>query len=122
MVPDEKNEIKAVLVKFQEGYIKRDITLLESYINDLFVKDEDVCIIGTSAVHPGGYEWCTSIEEVKKLISDDWKTWGDLRMDIDNTLISINENTAWVALKGTVSKTDDLPLRITAVLVKRNKK
>jgi len=88
----------------------------------LFAKDEDVCIIGTAAVHPGGYEWCTGIEEVKKLISDDWKIWGDLRVDIDNASISINENTAWVALKGTVTKTDALSLRITAVLVKRNKK
>jgi len=90
--------------KFQDGYSQRDISLLDEFMSELFGAEENVRIIGTGAVNPGGYEWCDGIEKAQEPFESDWKYWGDLRKDIKNAKIDIKDNTAWIALCGTVTK------------------
>jgi hypothetical protein len=46
-------ELKRVLERFQEGYIKREASFIDTYMDGLFEKDDDILIIGT-----GNDEWC----------------------------------------------------------------
>ncbi|OGU61381.1 MAG: hypothetical protein A2V66_16000 [Ignavibacteria bacterium RBG_13_36_8] len=85
------------LNKFQEGYTNRDTTVIDDYIQDLFV--EDVVIIGT-----GPSEWITNIDMAHRLVLSDWKYWGDVKLDIDNAKIQIHNDVAWVAVKGTLTR------------------
>lgn len=90
-----KNEIMHTLLKFQEGYIKRDLTILDNFMNELFNQTKDVTIVGTSSS-----EWCLGIEEVKQIIRNDWDHWGGVNIDINNTLIYCVNNVAWLNIPG----------------------
>ncbi|MGM0511037.1 MAG: nuclear transport factor 2 family protein, partial [Thermoplasmatota archaeon] len=91
---------RAVLEKLQQGYDKRDIENVDRYLEDLFT--EDITIIGTGAVDKGGYEWCNGKDEARELLVSDWKNWGDLKLDIEETDINVNEDTAWLSIPGEV--------------------
>ena len=47
-----RDEIKSVLRKYQEGYSKRDLHGVETFVNELFVNEPDTFIVGT-----GNGEW-----------------------------------------------------------------
>lgn len=101
---ENRNEIVQVLKKFQNGYDRRDLREVDSFMNEVFVKDDDLLIIGTSAINVNSEEWCEGYENVRTLIEDDWKYWGDLKINIDDAKISIECNSACVSLEGTVSE------------------
>lgn len=90
-------EVRKVLQKFQEGYAKRDINLIGSYMEDLFSKESDALIVGTA-----DSEWCLGIEEMKEIIQSDWKYWGDLKLDIDGAIVSSYGDVAWLTTEGVV--------------------
>lgn len=90
--------VKDMLKKFQEGYTKRDVNLLDFYIEELFSKKSDALIVGTA-----DSEWCLGIEEIKELVELDWKYWGDLELNIDGAVISSYGDVAWVTTEGLVS-------------------
>lgn len=93
-----KNEIIHTLLKFQEGYTKRDLTILEDFMNELFNQSKDVTIVGTSSS-----EWCLGIKEVKQIIKNDWEHWGDVNIDINNALIYSVNNVAWLTVPANVT-------------------
>lgn len=97
---EKKEAVKAVLRRFQEGYVKRNVEEIDTYLEALFVKDADALIVGT-----GSDEWCVGPEGVRDLIESDWKYWGDFRLDIDGAMISSLGDTAWLATRGTVTQT-----------------
>jgi hypothetical protein len=90
-------EVKEVLKKFQEGYIKRDKTLVDSYMDELFAKDSNIVIVGTC-----DSEWCLGFEEAREIVDSDWQYWGDVRIDTENAEISTNGNIAWFVTEGSV--------------------
>ena len=92
-------EIKEVLLKFQEGYKKRDFEQVDEFVNELFINSDDTLIIGT-----GNGEWCRGLDQIKELIHIDWFYWGNFQLDMNNLLIKVNSNFATVAATAILQK------------------
>ena len=91
------NELRKVLNIFEEAYIQRDINGIDSFMDALFDKDENVIVLGTSQS-----ELCLGYEEVKDIFLSDWEYWGDLRIKADEATIIPLGNTALIYTNGTV--------------------
>ena len=100
---EEIAEIEEVIHEFQKGYLNRDLDALEKF-TDLFCEDGILEVIGTDAHIKGQGEWCLDKNALKKMISGDWQSWGDLRLDMSDLNIHVNGQTAWFAATGTVSR------------------
>lgn len=99
---DEKQNIRELLNAFQDGYAKRDVKNLEKFM-ELFTPDVE--IIGTNGVKPGIEEWYLDQVSAKSMIKSDWETWGDLKLDLENASIKVNETIGWIAAYATLTKT-----------------
>ena len=94
--------VRETLQKFQDGYERRDITRLAEF-RGLFVRDDDLEMIGTGAVEPGGDEWCLGLDAACGLIENDWEGWGDLTLDVGDARIHVLGDVAWLATTGSVA-------------------
>ena len=119
--PDSiRTEIIDQLNKFQDGYTKRDTSLIKSFMQQLFA-EENALILG---VMPN--EIFIGQKGVKRLLFGDWNRgrWGDCTFLIENTNISCYGDVAWISTIGIVkmdlSSYLVLPLRLTGVMVKEN--
>lgn len=116
--PALRAEIMEQLELFQEGYDKRDTSILESYMEQLFSR-ENILILGTM---PG--EIYSGYVEAADLISSDWLLWGDVDMLVKSANISASDSVAWFSMIGHVvfdmSSWLDLPLRVSGVMVQEN--
>jgi hypothetical protein len=90
-----------VLQQFQDGYDRRDPTLIQDF-RGLLAPEAETEVIGTGAVHPGDDEWCLGQDASCKLFSNDWESWGDLSLEIAEARISVVENVAWLSTTGVV--------------------
>jgi hypothetical protein len=99
---NSQQEVRLLLQTFQDGYTRRDIALLDAFM-DLFTPNAEV--IGTNGVKPGADEWYTSRDSARQLVEGDWNWWGDLRLDVDSASIRVHDNVGWIAASATVSKT-----------------
>jgi len=105
---------------FQDGYTKRDTTLIKSFMQQLFA-EENALILG---VMPN--EIFIGQKGVKRLLFGDWNKgrWGDCTFLIENTNISSYGDVAWISTIGDVkldiSSYLVLPLRLTGIMVKEN--
>jgi hypothetical protein len=95
------DEIRSLLQAFQEGYIRRDLTQVDAFLQ-LFTVDAEV--IGTNGVRPGLDEWYTDRASARELVEGDWEGWGDLRLDLDSLSIHSRGDVGWVAAPATVTK------------------
>ena len=95
------DEIRSLLQIFQEGYIQRDLSQVDSFM-ELFTPDAEV--IGTNGVKPGVDEWCMDRASARELVAGDWEGWGDLRLDLDSMSIHSHADVGWVAASATVTK------------------
>jgi len=115
--PEVRGEILNQLKLFQDGYEKRDTTILESYMEQLFSK-ENILILGTM---PG--EIYSGYAEAADLLQSDWLYWGDVHMLVESSNISALDSVAWFSMIGHVefdlSRWLDLPLRISGVMVRK---
>lgn len=113
--PAVRGEILEQLEQFQIGYTKRDTTILETYMEQLFSK-ENILILGTM---PG--EIYSGYTEAADLVQSDWLYWGDVYMLIESSNISVSDSVAWFSMIGHVefdlSRWLDLPLRVSGVMV-----
>ena len=100
MNPDD--QIRSLLETFQDGYIQRDLTQVDSFM-ELFTADAEV--IGTNGVRPGVDEWYMDRTSARELVAGDWEGWGDLRLDLDSMSIRSRGDVGWVAAVATVTKT-----------------
>ncbi|NTU74636.1 MAG: nuclear transport factor 2 family protein [Anaerolineaceae bacterium] len=100
--------VRAVLAKFQEGYVKRDQVMLDE-IMDLFIPEDDLELIGTGGHIPGEDEWCLGLPMAREVVSSDWKGWGDVRYDVQGARIHVLGDAAWLATAATVCM--KLPIR-----------
>jgi hypothetical protein len=107
------------LEHFQKGYTMRDTSILDSYMEQLFSK-ENMLILGTM---PG--EIYSGYEEAADLVSSDWLYWGDVYMLTESSNISASDSVAWFSMIGHVefdlSRWLDLPLRVSGVMVQENR-
>jgi hypothetical protein len=94
------NEIKDILMKFQQGYSERNLEKVHSFLEELFLDREDVSILGTATG-----EIFLGFEKVKELIKGDWEYWGDLNLDYENARISTYGDAAWFSTSGSVKYT-----------------
>ena len=112
MSSSREREILEVLTRFQDGYFKRDLSVVKTYVEEHFT--EDVLVIGT-----GPDEWCHRLEEVEKLVEGDWKEWGDLELAIDRAVVRVREDWGWLVVPGTLTQSgDSFSIRISAGLRK----
>lgn len=95
------DEIRHLLQKFQDGYIHRDVTQADSFM-ELFTPDCEV--IGTNGVKPGMDEWYTDRASARELVVGDWDGWGDLRLDLESMSVHSRGDVGWVAAHATVTK------------------
>ena len=108
-------EIMEQLELFQEGYDQRDTSILESYMEQLFSR-ENILILGTMP-----REIYSGYVEAADLVSSDWLYWGDVQMLVESSNISASDSVAWFSMIGHVifdmSSLLDLPLRVSGVMV-----
>jgi hypothetical protein len=97
-----QDEIRALLQAFQDGYIRRDVTQVDSFM-ELFTADTEV--IGTNGVKPGVDEWYLDRASARALVAGDWEGWGDLRFEPDTMSIHARGEVGWVAASATVIET-----------------
>ena len=100
----ETTDIENVIRRLQAGYLSRDLDTLDECM-DLFCDEGVLEVIGTDAYIKGQGEWCLDKEALRRMISDDWRSWGDLRIDASHLNIHVRGQTAWFATTGTVSRT-----------------
>lgn len=91
--------IRNTLKKFQDGYTKRDLSLIPQFIDELISKENDALIVGT-----GDGEWCMGKEEIGELFLIDWEYWGDFILDIEHAIISSYGDVAWVTTTAILHK------------------
>ena len=96
-------EVRAVLHLFQSGYSKRALQDLDRFM-ELFVENDELEIVGTSAVDPANEEWCKGTAATRSLIAADWESWGDLVLDVAGARIHTNGDVAYLATAGTVAR------------------
>lgn len=113
-----RQEILEQLSDFQKGYTDRDVNVLDDYMDSLFSRD-NLLVLGTMP-----NEYFTNYTEATDLISSDWLYWGDVKLQIDNSYISAEDNVAWFATIGYVEfdmfKYLVVPLRVTGILVNKD--
>lgn len=94
--------VRDTLKLFQDGYTRRETALLTDFRN-LFVQEDELEVIGTGAIEPGGDEWCLGLDAACSLVENDWEGWGDLALDVPDARIHVLDDVAWLATTGTVS-------------------
>jgi hypothetical protein len=99
MNPQE--EIRALLQTFQDGYTRRDVSQIDTFMQ-LFTTDAEV--IGTNGLRPGVEEWYVDRASARALVEGDWQSWGDLRLDLDSVSIHSRGFVGWVAATATVTQ------------------
>lgn len=100
----ETEQVRMLLAKFQDGYDRRDQSRLDEFM-ELFSSGDDLELIGTNAVKPGGEEWCLGQAAVRELVGNDWKYWGEVKFDLAGARIQVRGETAWLSTTGTVTDT-----------------
>lgn len=92
--------VRAAFQQFNDGYARRDLQSLDSFMADLFPQDDVQMIVGT-----GDDEWFFGLAGSRELVGSDWEFWGDVAFDVPGATISVAGDVAWLAARGTVSRT-----------------
>jgi hypothetical protein len=93
--------VRQVLQSFQDGYTRRDLDALPAFL-DLFSSDPALEVVGTGGSLPGDDEWPIGRDAVRRLVENDWQSWGDLRLDVEGARIFVHGTAAWLATTATV--------------------
>ncbi len=102
MNAEEILAVRQTLQAFQDGYVRRDNTLMDDF-RQLFIPEDELEVIGTGAIEPGGDEWCLGPDAACRLVESDWEGWGDVALDVADARIHVLGDVAWLATTGTVS-------------------
>lgn len=109
---EQHEKIKDVLRLFQAGYTERDVEKVDTFVKELFVTGEDTYILGT-----GTGELFFGSEQIKTLIENDWKYWGNVNINLEDMRVEIENEVAWFATTGSVKYAfEDTPERYDSYL------
>jgi hypothetical protein len=109
-----RSEVLKTLREFQEGYTRRDVSAIDSFMQKLFPRGKDPMVLGTE-----GGEWIRGSESIADFIRKDWQNWGDVQIDLDAAVISSARDVVWLVAPGHVNfGRDPRAVRFTAMLVK----
>lgn len=97
-----QEEIRTLLEAFQEGYIHRDVSRLDEFM-EMFLPDIEM--IGTPGLRQGVNEWYVDRDGARELMVIDFETWGDVRLEMQSASIAVNGETGWIAVPATVTQT-----------------
>lgn len=95
----EKKGVYSVLEKLQRGFIERDTSIVEEWVDDLFT--DDVYCIGTDAPFPNMWEWRRGRKAAIEIFRADWLYWGDVKLYLETADISVEGNAGWAAVFAT---------------------
>ena len=98
------SEIRATLQKFQDGYTARDATHLDDFMQ-LFAQNDKIEMIGIGAAKRAAQEWFEGRSRIREIVENDWRYWGDVKLDVNGAKITANGKTAWLSTTGTVTQT-----------------
>jgi hypothetical protein len=105
------------LRRLQDGYTRRDPAQLEVFMQGLFPEGEQVVVLGTNSS-----EWVDGYRSVSRFILSDWLHWGDLRLKVEDAVVSSQGDVAWMATVGQVGLgSSPLPVRFAAVLTRHER-
>jgi hypothetical protein len=104
---DPADEIRHVLQSFQDGYTSRNIEKLDEFMT-LFAPGDEAELIGIGALARNENEWFQGFERIREIIESDWKYWGDVRIDIEQSKITVRGEVAWLSTVGTILQTDHI--------------
>ncbi len=104
MEPLIQQGIRSTLQKFQDGYIARDVTQLDEFMQ-LFVQDDSIEMIGVGASKRTAHEWFEGLARIREIVESDWTYWGDVTFDVAGAKISVMGDAAWLSTTGTVTQT-----------------
>ena len=96
-----QQEIRTLLQTFQDGYTRRDLAQVDTFM-ELFTPEAEV--IGTNGVKPGLDEWYTNRATARELVYGDWEGWGDFRLDLESASIHSRGEAGWIAATATVTQ------------------
>ncbi|MDF2673437.1 MAG: hypothetical protein K0R09_1702 [Clostridiales bacterium] len=92
-------EIKDILNRFQKEYDRKDIEHIDDVVREFFIDEEDISFVGT-----GVKDWNFGINEISDTLNSYWlngsKFLKNIQLDVDNSIITIEGNTAVAALCG----------------------
>lgn len=97
-----EREIREMLARFQEGYARKDMAALDSFMREMFVECDDLLVVGTSSD-----EWCEGFDAVTELVGRDWEQWGGFSLDLEKASVTVKGSVGWVAAWGTVTRRID---------------
>jgi hypothetical protein len=103
---DETEAVRLVLQRFQDGYIARNVSRLDDFMQ-LFVQSDEIELIGVGAAKRGGPEWFQGLAAIREIIEGDWTYWGDVRLDLEDTKITVQGNAAWLSTTGNLISTQE---------------
>lgn len=86
----QQQEVKDTLRSFQADYINPGSMDLDDIISNYFLDDESIYAIDTE--NP----WYEGRENIKGLIKLHRRQWQDMMLDIDEAIINVNGDTAWI--------------------------
>ena len=105
-MPDKQtSKVRSALRTFQDGYTARDVAKLDDF-RQLFVQDDGIEMIGIGASKRAANEWFEGPERIREIIENDWKYWGDVRLDVEGAKITVQDDVAWLSTTGTVTQTE----------------
>jgi len=102
----EIQQIRNVLQKFQDGYVTRNKSKLDEFM-ELFAPTDEIELIGVGASERGGNEWFNGRTAVRDIIEGDWTYWGAVDIDVEGARIAVSGETAWFSATGTLTSGDE---------------
>lgn len=98
------SEIRATLQKFRDGHTARDAARLDDFMQ-LFAPNDEIEMIGIGAAKRAATEWFEGHSRIREIVENDWRYWGNVKLDVDGAKITTNGDTAWLSTTGTVTQT-----------------
>ena len=87
-----RKEVIEVLQQFQDGYTKRDTTIIDEFLK---MFSDDIVYMGIAS-----HEFFKGKESVRELTLWDWKRWFDLKVPVSEENIRIDNEVAWFEIIG----------------------
>jgi hypothetical protein len=106
MPTKEESQVRTTLQKFQDGYIARDKSKLDTFM-ELFAPTDEIELIGVGASERGGNEWFNGRAAIREIIEGDWTYWGAVEIDVNGAKITVSGQTAWLSTTGTLTAGDE---------------